>query len=73
MGACLTGRRQFDEAQTLLLHGYATLHATRGDDRDETRHAVRSLVKLFDEWGKPDKAAEWRAKAGHLRASHDPG
>ncbi len=30
--------------------------------RERTIAAMQSLVALYDAWGKPDKAAEWRAK-----------
>jgi hypothetical protein len=62
LGACLASRRQFTEAEPLLLSGYQILHEKRGDDREETRYAVTRLVMLYEAWNKPDKAAEWRAK-----------
>jgi non-specific serine/threonine protein kinase/serine/threonine-protein kinase len=64
LGSCLRGERRFDEAEPLLLAGYETLRAKRGEARDETRMAASGLVALYAAWGKPDRAAEWRKKLG---------
>jgi hypothetical protein len=64
LGSCLGGERRFDEAEPLLLAGYETLRAKRGEARDETRMAASGLVALYAAWGKPDRAAEWRKKLG---------
>ena len=29
---------------------------------DDTKDAIGYLIKLYDAWSKPEKAAEWRAK-----------
>ena len=36
--------------------------------RERTIAAMQSLVALYDAWGKPDKAAEWRAKLEEMEA-----
>jgi tetratricopeptide (TPR) repeat protein len=62
LGSCLTGERRFDEAEPLLLAGYETLRTKRGDEREETLSAASGLEALYAAWGKPEKAAAWRAK-----------
>jgi serine/threonine protein kinase/Tfp pilus assembly protein PilF len=63
LGGCLENLHRFEEAEPLLLGGYETLRAKRGEGREETRDAASWLAGLYKAWGKPDKAAEWRAKA----------
>ena len=31
-----------------------------GDDHRSTINSIRSLVRLYEAWGKPDEAAKWR-------------
>ena len=31
--------------------------------------AIERLIKLYDAWGKPDKAAEWRANLAEFEAA----
>ena len=72
LGSCLTGERRFDEAEPLLLAGYETLRAKRGNERQETLRAASGLVALYEAWGKPDKAAEWQKKLADTRAKKAP-
>jgi eukaryotic-like serine/threonine-protein kinase len=64
LGAWLASLGHFDESEPLLLKGYETLRTKRGD-REEGRYTVGKLVALFEAWGKPEKAAEWRGKLPH--------
>ena len=61
-GTSLKERKRYQEAESALLPAHADLSAGLGPMHDETITAVRVLVDLYDAWGKPDKAAEWRAK-----------
>ena len=61
LGGCLTSARRYDEAEPLLLGGYSILKAKRGERTSETREALERIVTLYDAWGKPQKAAEYRA------------
>jgi hypothetical protein len=62
---CLVELGRYDEAEPLLLESYPNLRPLPDAD---TRETLRYLVKLYDAWGKPEKAAEWRAK---LREEED--
>ncbi len=59
LGACLTFDGQYEEAEPLLLQAYKD----HGDDEKEKGKTRGRLVKLYEAWGKPEQAAEWRAKA----------
>ena len=66
LGASLLGQREYAEAEPLLIRGYEGLKSR------ETRlfplvqktvpEAAALLAQLYEAWGKPEKAAEWRAK-----------
>jgi hypothetical protein len=43
-------------------HCILTLHAIPGAPPLRTRQALDRIIQLYEAWGKPDKAAEWRAK-----------
>jgi hypothetical protein len=62
LGECLTAERRYAEAEALLLRSRASLEAERKSSGDpRVVQATERLVALYDAWGKPDKAAEWRA------------
>jgi eukaryotic-like serine/threonine-protein kinase len=61
LGAILAAERKWQEAEPLLV-GYAdALERKRGVEGDLT-DVVQQIVDMYTTWGKPDKAAEWRAK-----------
>jgi len=61
LGACLTTLQRFEEAEPLLLDGYAALQAQRGPRDQRTRQTLDRLIALYEAWGKPERAAEYRA------------
>jgi len=64
LGAVLTSRADYEEAEQLLLKGHAGLkdHPPAKLGPERTAAAARRLVRLYDAWGKPEKAAQWRSK-----------
>jgi Flp pilus assembly protein TadD len=58
LGMTLVELENYDEAEPLLLQAYPRVQAAQ----EQARDVILSLIKLYDGWGKPDKAAEWRAK-----------
>ncbi len=64
LGAALAGLERYQVAETLLLDGHAGLDASLPGGRRTQKlpPSIERLVRLYDAWGKPDKAAEWRAK-----------
>jgi len=61
LARCLSGAGDFAGAEPLATAAHAQL-ARRGNRGDETRYTAWVLAELYQAWGKPDKAAEWRTK-----------
>jgi len=66
LGASLAGQKKYAEAEPLLLEAYRGLaewkDRTPVPDQDEIGRVVEWIVQLYQDWGKPEKAAEWRLK-----------
>jgi hypothetical protein len=65
----LAGQREFPAAEALLLDAQKALTERRAKilplEREVTlREAAERLVRLYEAWGKPDKAEEWRKTLG---------
>ena len=65
LGRCLTELKRFDEAEKHLLESHADLSTMLGEEDAKTQTVLSSLVSLYDAWGKPDKAEEYRAILPH--------
>jgi len=66
MGASLAGQKKYPEAEPWLLEGYQGMVA-RGNqmevgDSYYLGRARQWLAELYEAWGKPEKAAEWKKK-----------
>ena len=78
LGGALLGQEKYADAEPVLVQGYEGLEAREGRiPRLYARHHVaeagRRIVRLYEAWGRPEKAAEWRAKlAGQGEAGHRP-
>jgi non-specific serine/threonine protein kinase/serine/threonine-protein kinase len=64
-GRCLRKLREFEKAEPVLLHAHQILQEALGADSPKVRQTDRELAGLYDDWGRPDDAARWRA--GDLR------
>ena len=66
LGASLAGQKRFAEAEPLLLAGYQGMDGRKErigvPDRERPDQAREWLVQLYQAWGKPQKAAEWKKK-----------
>ncbi len=66
LGASLLGQKKYAEAEPLLISGYEGLKAREAkvpaSGKIRIREAVQRLVTLYESWGKPEKANEWRAR-----------
>ena len=62
VGRCLTALSRYAEAESSLLESHALLEKALGPSHDRTIQANVALAALYDAWGKPDKAAEWKVK-----------
>ena len=62
LGESLAGQERFDEAEPLVLEAYERLRSDREVLDLIKREARARVIDLYDAWGKPQQAAEWRAK-----------
>jgi serine/threonine protein kinase len=66
LGAALLGQQKYAEAEPLLLEGYAGIKEREATIPAEFKvrliEALERLVRLYEAWGKKDKADEWRKK-----------
>jgi tetratricopeptide (TPR) repeat protein len=66
LGASLLGQKKYADAEPLLLAGYAGMkqreHTILPIGKPRLKEALRRLVKLYEETGQPDKAAEWKTR-----------
>jgi non-specific serine/threonine protein kinase/serine/threonine-protein kinase len=66
LGASLAGQKQYAEAEPLLLEGFQGMAARKEriavPDRYHLEGAGQWIVQLYEAWGKPAKAAEWKKK-----------
>jgi serine/threonine-protein kinase len=60
LGLCLVKERKYTEAEAVLLPSYATLEKQRGAESADTRRVRGWLVKLYEDWGRPESAARYR-------------
>jgi len=63
-GVCLVARKKFEEAEPLLVHSYEILKADPGVPERHKDKARQHVLQLYEAWGKPEKAAAYRAKPG---------
>jgi len=62
LGQSLTALGRFDEAEPELLEAHDIVEAAVGPEHPQTRAAVDAIVTLYDAWGQPDQAEEWRGR-----------
>ena len=60
-GACLSSLGRYRQAEELLLDAHSVQQAQFGEQHARTQKTVGHLVELYEAWGKPKKAAEYRA------------
>jgi tetratricopeptide (TPR) repeat protein len=76
LGASLAGQKKYVEGERLLLEGYQGMLARKDRiDVPEWYHLDRArewIIQLYQTWGKPEKAAEWREKLKANKVSAVP-
>ncbi|HUU98855.1 MAG TPA: tetratricopeptide repeat protein [Phycisphaerae bacterium] len=60
LGVAVAGQGKFAQAEPLLLDAFARVKDNPQAPRDCKRQARQRIVRLYESWGKPDQAAEWR-------------
>jgi tetratricopeptide (TPR) repeat protein len=66
LGASLLGQKKYGDAEPLLKEGYEGMYKRADKIPAPLKHHLTEagewVVRLYDEWGKPEEAAKWRAK-----------
>ena len=66
LGASLAGQAKYAEAELLSVSGYQGMVHRKAtipfEDRLVLTQCEERIVQLYESWGKPEKAAEWREK-----------
>jgi serine/threonine protein kinase/Flp pilus assembly protein TadD len=61
-------QERYEEAEKLLLEAIDGPCVKLGDTHPRTLKLINNLIDLYEAWGKPEKAKEWRAKLSQMRA-----
>jgi hypothetical protein len=73
LGGSLLGQKKYADAEPLLLAGYEGMkeREARIPARGKVplTEALERLVQLYDAWGKPERAKEWRQKLEQAKTS----
>jgi serine/threonine protein kinase len=68
LGASLLGQGRYGEAESLIVAGYEGLRAREPSipqpAKPRLTEAAARVVKLYEDWGKPELAAEWKKRLG---------
>jgi tetratricopeptide (TPR) repeat protein len=69
LGECMLARDDStpEPAETLLLEGYHDVSRALGPENRRTEAIARQLVRLYDDWKRPDEATRYRQRAGDSR------
>lgn len=63
LAECLADLKRFDEAEPVMLKAYAEITKALPPTHGRSRAVAKAAAKMYTEWGKPDQAREWEAKA----------
>lgn len=62
LGECLVLENRYAEAEPLLLKSHTVFQKRMGSADSRTQAASTRLVDLYEAWGKPEQAAQYRPK-----------
>ena len=62
LGGCLTDEGDYTAAEPLLTESAGIVMKQFGPGTERTQAATTRVVTVYERWGKPAQAAEWRAK-----------
>jgi hypothetical protein len=60
LGGALAAKGHFAEAEPLLVDGYKAYLGNWGFTRARRLRAVDRIIGLYEAWGRPERAGEWR-------------
>ena len=61
-GECLIKLERYLEAEPVLLEAHTALTQILGESSVPTRPALQAIVSLYELWGRPDQAEEYRSR-----------
>ena len=61
----------YNKAKPLLLKVFESRITRLGETNLETQKSITDLIDLYEAWGKPEKAKEWRAKLPQIEDFED--
>jgi TolA-binding protein len=77
LGGSLLGQEKYAEAEPLLLSGYKGMKGREtkvpAPARPRLAESGERVVRLYEAWGQPEKAKEWRAKLEPGTGGGEPG
>jgi eukaryotic-like serine/threonine-protein kinase len=59
LGECLAEQKRFEEAEPILVESFLYIKSKRAEKSKDVERARNRLFKLYQSWGKPDKAAQY--------------
>ena len=62
LGVALAGQHRYAEAELVLVRSYEVMVIARGKSNRTTLLSLTRLVELYEAWGKPEQAAQWKEK-----------
>ena len=68
LGGSLMGQGRHAEAEPRIIDGYVGLKAREAaipvSDRSSIRQAAERVVRLYEDWGRPEQTAGWKLRVG---------
>jgi tetratricopeptide (TPR) repeat protein len=61
-------QKHYDGAEKLLTEARDERQMKLGPDHPHTQESINNLIELYEVWGKPERAKEWRAKLPQTEA-----
>ena len=58
-------------AGPLLIKGVKGCHLKLGETHPHTIESIKSIIDLYEDWNKPEKAEEWREKLPRTEAMNE--
>ncbi len=69
LGHCLSVQGRYAEAESLMVGGIPVLMSSSSLSLKRKQLAVQHLITLYESWGKPARAAAYRAELGKLQGT----
>ena len=60
LGEALAGQKRFEDAEPLLIDGYAGIRLSPEVPQKRKRDAVQRIIKVYEAQGLHERAGEWR-------------